>query len=89
MVLGLRRNFHKSRILGFNVDSVFLESTSDFLACSISHHPLDFLGIPLGVNPRRRSLWVPILEKNEMSSFKLEKQVHILWRSSRSFKCIP
>lgn len=37
MALGIRVNFHKSKILGFNIDLVFLEATFDFFACSITY----------------------------------------------------
>lgn len=69
---GLCVNFYKNLILGFNVDSDFLMTTSDFLSCAISLFPFTFLGPPIGVNPGRRSSWDPILSnlRNKLSSWK-------------------
>lgn len=61
MVSSSRINFHKSRILSFIIDPTFLEAASDFLAYSISYLHINLLGIPLGVNPRRRSAWFRFL----------------------------
>lgn len=36
---------------------------SDFLSCSISHFPFNFLGLPIRINPYKRSSWDPVLMK--------------------------
>ena len=63
MASWIRVNFHKRNILGFNIDLGFLEAASDFLYCSIARLLFNLLGIPIGINPRRRSFGVPVLEK--------------------------
>lgn len=54
------------------MDSGFLEEASDFLACFIAHLPFNFLGIPIGINSRRRYSWVLTIEKfhYRLSSWK-------------------
>lgn len=61
MVSNLSINFHKSKILGLNLDHSFLEETSIFLACPTMKLPFSFLGIPIDENPCRRATWEPIL----------------------------
>lgn len=60
---GLCVNFHKSNIMGINVNQDFLHTASDFFSCLISLVPFVFLGIPIDINPHRRSSWVLVLEK--------------------------
>lgn len=59
---GLKINFHKSSIIGANVDERFLHGSSNFLNCSIRHIPFKFLGLPTGANPRRAATWSPVIE---------------------------
>lgn len=60
---GLRVNFHKSKVLGFNLDHEFLQQAYAFLSYGINDFPFSFLGIPIGVNSRRHSLWEHVLAK--------------------------
>ncbi|XP_058750550.1 uncharacterized protein LOC131623553 [Vicia villosa] len=59
----LRVNLNKSLLLGFNLDSDFLQAGSSFLNCEIGSSSFVFLGIPVGINPRRREVWKPIVSK--------------------------
>lgn len=65
-------NFHKSIIIGLNVGIEFLKEAYEFLSYAISQPLFTFLGIPIGVNPRRRSMWLPVISKikSRLSSYK-------------------
>lgn len=56
-------NFHKSSIIGLNLHGDILEAVATFLSCSTTSVPFNFLGIPMGANPRRKATWNPILDK--------------------------
>lgn len=53
LVTDLKINFHKSNIIGVNVEDKFLLGVSKFLFCSFGQVPFKFLGLPIGANPRR------------------------------------
>jgi len=61
MVSGLKVNFHKSCIMGVNVEVDFLNMASDFLNCQKGEIPFVYLGLPVGANPRKVSTWEPLL----------------------------
>jgi hypothetical protein len=61
MVSGLKVNFWKSNLMGVNVSHDFLTLASVFLNCRVSSIPFKYLGLPIGVNPRRASTWEPLL----------------------------
>jgi hypothetical protein len=62
MASGLRVNFFKSCLMGVNVSSDFLGMASDFLNCRIGQVPFNYLGLPVGANPRSYATWVPMLD---------------------------
>lgn len=72
LISGLKVNFIKSKIMGLNINRRFLESASNFLACSIGSIPFKFLGCPVGANPRRSSTWKPIIVslKSKLATWK-------------------
>jgi hypothetical protein len=59
LVSGLKINFVKSKLYGFNIELRFLEASSYYLSCLSDVIPFKFLGIPVGANPRRRVTWKP------------------------------
>lgn len=63
LATGLKVNFLKSNIIGVNVEDSLLEATARFLNCKICKVPFNYLGIPIGANPRRAETWKPIIEK--------------------------
>lgn len=69
---GLQVNFHKSSILGVNVDNYWLQTASSSLQCRIGSFPFTYLGLPIGGNSSRSSLWEPILDRmrEKLSSWK-------------------
>ncbi|XP_045810964.1 uncharacterized protein LOC123905409 [Trifolium pratense] len=62
LVSGLKINFVKSKLYGFNVDARLLEAEASFLACNTTTIPFKFLGISVGANPRRRETWKLVVE---------------------------
>ncbi|XP_058753205.1 uncharacterized protein LOC131626408 [Vicia villosa] len=63
LVSGLGINFHKSKLIGINISSQFLEAASLYLSCKIEDSNFIFLGIPIGFNPRKEATWLPLLDK--------------------------
>ncbi|XP_028102776.1 uncharacterized protein LOC114302016 [Camellia sinensis] len=73
VISGLRINFHKSVVcgVGFNEDQT--KEFAKVLNCLPSKLPINFLGLPLGENPRMKSTWDPIVAKfqKKLSSWKM------------------
>lgn len=69
---GLKVNFSKSNVIGFNVEERILEGISQFLACRVGKDSFKFLGIPVGANPRRVATWQPVIDviKARLNSWK-------------------
>lgn len=63
MVSGLKVNFHKSCLIGVNVDPVFMEMACTFLNCQQGSLPFMYLGLPVGANPRKKEMWEPMVEQ--------------------------
>lgn len=63
MVSGLGVNFFKSKVIGINMSPHFLYAATNFLSCRIEEKEFIFLGLPIGVNPRRISSRAPLLKK--------------------------
>lgn len=61
LVFGLSVNFNKRRIIEFNVNQFFSRGASNFLDRAISSILLTFLGISIGCNLRKRTLYDPFL----------------------------
>nr|KYP35680.1 Putative ribonuclease H protein At1g65750 family [Cajanus cajan] len=60
---GLKVNFAKSSLGGIGVDRETLISYAEQLHCKLSNIPFQYLGIPIGANPRRCTTWQPIIRK--------------------------
>lgn len=56
-------NFHKSKVIGVNINIEFLKVVLDFLSCVFSHLQFTFLGIAIGKNPWRKSMQNQVLTK--------------------------
>ncbi|CAI8613253.1 unnamed protein product [Vicia faba] len=72
MVSGLKVNFFKSKLYGINISGEFMLAASQFLFCCIDQIPFKFLGIQVGINPRRCCAWKSVVEglKKRMSGWK-------------------
>ncbi|XP_058732600.1 uncharacterized protein LOC131604130 [Vicia villosa] len=62
IVSGLRINYHKSKLIGVNINPHFMGVATNFLNCRPKEKKLKFLGILIGSNPRRISSWKPLLD---------------------------
>lgn len=51
-----RVNFHKTKVIGINVNHNFLLVAANFILCRIESKEFSFLGIPIGINPHRIKL---------------------------------
>jgi hypothetical protein len=65
LALGLKVNFSKSRLIGVNVPTNFLERAASFLHCKIGSLPFVYLGLPVGANPRRVATWEHVVKTIE------------------------
>jgi hypothetical protein len=63
MASGLKVNFHKSSLIGVNVQRDFMEAACRFLHCREGVVPFKYLGLPVGANSRSLSTWEPMLEQ--------------------------
>ena len=65
MVSGLWFNFAKSQFGAIGKSEDWCLSAAAFLNCALLNFPFCYLGIPIGVNPRRLVVWEPIIRKFE------------------------
>ncbi|XP_058724451.1 uncharacterized protein LOC131595932 [Vicia villosa] len=72
LVSGLRINFAKSNIIGVNVGDWLINAALSFLACKKGSYPFKFLGIMVGDNPRRKKVWLEVVNniRRRLSSWK-------------------
>lgn len=62
-VSGLKINFHKSQLIGVNVDKGWVQEVARFLNCKVGLFPFIYLGLPVGADAWRKSTWQHVLEK--------------------------
>lgn len=62
---GLSINFGKSCLVGFGVDEEFLSLMAAACKCKIGFFPFNYLGIPLGADPKNISSWNGIVDRVE------------------------
>jgi len=60
---GLYINFHKSSIIGINVDDHLCLRLATSIFCRLDSLLSKYLGMPLGANPSRISTWKLVIEK--------------------------
>jgi hypothetical protein len=63
MASGLKVNFGKSSLIGVNVSNDFMIMACTFLNCRRGTAPFNYLGLPVGANPRSLTTWEPLLAK--------------------------
>ncbi|KAA3481604.1 Retrovirus-related Pol polyprotein LINE-1 [Gossypium australe] len=69
---GLSINFNKSCLVGFEVEEELLYRMAAICKCKIGALPFNYLGIPLGANPKRLSTWEPIIDRVRMKLLGLK-----------------
>lgn len=62
---GLKINFHKSKLVGIEVEGSITRRIASFLNCKVMRVPFTYLGLPVGGNPRRLAFWDPIVNKTK------------------------
>ncbi|GLT99814.1 hypothetical protein SLE2022_172280 [Rubroshorea leprosula] len=63
LMSGLRINFSKSSVYGFNVTDSWVRGVAGVLHCGVGKAPFIYLGMPIGGNPRCTKFWVPVVNK--------------------------
>jgi len=63
MASGLKVNYHKSSLIGVNVQRDFMEAACKFLHYREGVVPLKYLGLQVGANSIKVSTWVPMLDQ--------------------------
>lgn len=77
VVTGLRVNFNRSALIRIKLKPGELEGAEGILNCKLGSLPLTFLGIPVGVNPRKASTWSPLI--NSLQKRLLGWKNKFLW----------
>lgn len=62
LVSGLKVNFHKIKLYDINLKDDFMEAAASFLSCSTDVIPFKFMGIPVGITPRKRRAQVLVID---------------------------
>ncbi|KAL7167071.1 hypothetical protein ACSBR2_037692 [Camellia fascicularis] len=72
VLFGLRINFYKSHVCGVGVQEEVLADFAEKLNCQSKKLPFMYLGLPLGASPKRRSIWLPVINKfkSKLASWK-------------------
>lgn len=65
LISGLQVNFHKSNILGVNVDPSWLQNAAKSLQCKIGEFPVMYLGLPIGGNMSLLNSWNLVIDRME------------------------
>ncbi|GKV30545.1 hypothetical protein SLEP1_g39346 [Rubroshorea leprosula] len=63
LMSGLRINFNKSSLYGFNVSERWIREAAGVLHCAVGVTPFRYLGMLIGGNPRRKKFWDPVVTK--------------------------
>jgi hypothetical protein len=61
LVSGLKFNFYKSRIIGVGIEDHIYNYIAQILRCKQEHLPFIYLGLPIGANLSRTTIWNPII----------------------------
>ncbi|GKV09904.1 hypothetical protein SLEP1_g21338 [Rubroshorea leprosula] len=63
LISGLKINFSKSHLYGFNVSDGWLQGAADMLHCGVGKVPFIYLGLLVGGNPGRKKFWKSVLDR--------------------------
>ncbi|GKV32613.1 hypothetical protein SLEP1_g41207 [Rubroshorea leprosula] len=72
LISGLKINFGKSYLYGFNVSEGWVKGAADIMRCGVGKAPFTYLGLPVGGNSGRRQFWNPVLNRfrQKLASWK-------------------
>lgn len=62
---GLKVNFFKSHLVGFNVEDSWLRVATMVLNCKSGSVPFKYLGLLIGVDQRKKRTWEPVPAKDK------------------------
>ena len=81
LVSGLRTNFAKSKFGVVGQSEEWCLHVANYLNCALLQFPFCYLGIPIGVNPKRKVVWDPIIRKFEdrLNRWKMGRADQILF----------
>ena len=71
---GLKINFAKSTFGAFGQTDLWKQQAATYLNCQLLVLPFNYLGIPIGANPRRCTMWDPIIHKCERKLAKWKQR---------------
>lgn len=60
---GLKVNFHKSSLVGVNINDSWLSEAASVLGCKVGKIPFLYLGLSIGGDPRRLLFWEPVVDR--------------------------
>ncbi|GKV52656.1 hypothetical protein SLEP1_g59229 [Rubroshorea leprosula] len=60
---GLRINFNKSSIYGYNVSERWLKGSAGMLRCGVGRAPFLYLGLPIDTKSGSKKVWEPMVKK--------------------------
>ncbi|GKV33811.1 hypothetical protein SLEP1_g42265 [Rubroshorea leprosula] len=63
LMSGLRINFNKSSIYGYNVSEGWLKGSAGMLRCGVGRAPFLYLGLPIGSKSGSKKMWEPMVNK--------------------------
>ncbi|GKV47235.1 hypothetical protein SLEP1_g54153 [Rubroshorea leprosula] len=63
LMSGLRINFSKSSIFGYNVSEKWLKGSAGMLHCRVGRPPFLYLGLPVDGKSGNKKLWEPVVNK--------------------------
>lgn len=69
---GLKVNFQKSSLVGINVSQGWVMEATRIINYKICSIPFNYIGIPIGANPKRKNTWNNVIEivKTKLSRWK-------------------
>lgn len=72
LVSGLKINFSKSMLVGVRCSEDIVHALAEMVHCKVGRLPISYLGLPIGMKPRSKALWDPLIGKIEkmLSSWK-------------------
>ena len=62
---GLKVNFHKSSLIGIDIEHHILEGWAEAISCKTKKLALTYLGLLLGASSKSLEIWKPMVSKFE------------------------
>jgi hypothetical protein len=62
LISGLKVNFYKSELIGINIEESWLKDAASALNCKVGSLPFNYLGLPIGADPRKLRTWEPVIK---------------------------